>query len=264
MMHFSNLEAFYIGALQGVTEFLPVSSSAHLIIYSYFKNGNQLPMYYNVALHFGTALALLFYFWKDWLDFGKAFSRKRTKENSKHRKLFFNVVFASIPPGFFGFLLRDKIESELHSVMIVVLPLALFGFVLWYVDKKRPKTKRLEELSGKEAFLLGFWQSLALLPGVSRSAASITGGRFLCLKREDAIRFSFLIGTPLMIAASLLHVKEFYLSINEPQFYIGFLSSFALGLISIHFFLRFLSQFGFLSFALYRLVLASYLYFIIF
>jgi len=264
MMHFSNIEAFFIGALQGVTEFLPVSSSAHLIIYSYFKNGEKLPLYYNVALHFGTALALLLYFWRDWLAFGKAFFSKTTKKSIEQRKLFFNLVLASIPAGVLGLLLRDRIETDLHSVAIVVFPLALFGFVLWYVDKKRPKIKCLEELSKKEAFLLGFGQSLALLPGVSRSAASITTGRFLCLKREDAIRFSFLMGTPLMIAASLLHMKEFSLNFMEPQFYIGFLSSFALGLISIHFFLRVLSQFGFLSFALYRLALSFYIYFIIF
>lgn len=264
MIHFSNLEAFWIGVLQGITEFLPVSSSAHLIIYSYLSSGGSLPLYYNVALHFGTALALLLYFSRDWISFGNAFLHEPSSEHSQKKKIFLNLVIASIPAGLLGFLLRDLIETHLHSVTMVTIPLASFGFVLWYVDKKQGKTKLLHEVGHGEAFLLGLGQSLALIPGVSRSGASIAACRFFCLRREDAIRFSFLMGTPLMLAASLLHAKDFYNSLGEPQFYIGFLSSFALGLISIHFFLKIFSRFSFLSFALYRLILAGYLYFIAF
>ena len=139
--------------------------------------------------------------------------------------------------------------------------MAFFGFVLWYVDRSQPVKKTLYELTLKEAFFLGLGQSLALIPGVSRSAASITACRVVGLSRQDSIRFSFLMGTPIMLAASLLHSKDFYNSLHEAQFYIGLISSFVVGLVSIHFFLTFFSRFSFLSFAIYRFLLACSLFF---
>lgn len=264
MTDFTSFEAFLIGALQGVTEFLPISSSAHLILYSYFKGEGSLPLFYNVALHFGTALALLVYFAKDWLRLLFSLTKKSPqKKDKENRKLFFNLVIASLPAGLLGLSFKNFIEKNFHAPSSLILPLGLFGILLWFVDKKNKQTKKLHQMSLKEAFFVGVGQSLALIPGVSRSASSIIACRFILLSRKDAIRFSFLMGTPIMLAAALLHLGDFSRNYYLPQFYIGFLSSFFIGLLSIHFFLTFFVRFGFLAFALYRVALALVLFFLL-
>ena len=256
---FSQLEAIIIGALQGVTEFLPVSSSAHLILYSYFTKGDPLPLSYNVALHFGTALALLVYFSSDWIKLLSSFFKTR-KDSYQDRQIFFKLVVSSIPAGFLGFAFKHLIEKYLHSPKVLVLPLFFFGILLWLVDKYKTQTKKSLDLSYGEAFLIGLGQSLALIPGTSRSCASILTARLCGLERKEAIRFSFLMGTPIMLAAALLHISDFCEALSDPVFYTGLVSSFVVGLLSIYFFLRFFARFGFFSFALYRIILAVVLF----
>ena len=264
MNSFTQLEAFLLGALQGITEFLPVSSSAHLILYSYFTNGKSLPLLYNIALHFGTALALLCYFFKDWIKILKEpLQEKKLSWENFQKSLLFKLIISSLPAGILGLLFKEVIEKHLHTPFLVIFPLIFFGILLWLSDKVSPSEQNLKELSLKEAFIIGIGQSFALIPGTSRSASTIIAARLLGLTREASIRFSFLMGTPIIIAGALLHTKELFEHLGEPSLYIGLLSSFFIGLLSIHFFLRFFSKFGFFIFALYRTLLACTLFFIL-
>lgn len=256
---FSQFEALILGAIQGVTEFLPISSSAHLILYGQLTTGKPLPLSHNIALHLGTALALLLYFSQDWFKLAKSLF-KRKKEDKKNRELLFKLIVASIPAGLLGLTFKSFIETHLHASTVLILPLGFFGVALWLIDKKMPQSKNSSDLSYKDTFLIGLGQSLALIPGTSRSCATILSGRLLGLKRGEAIRFSFLMGTPIMLAAAVLHAKDFTYSVMDPSFLTSFASSFFVGIVSIHFFLRLFTRYGFFVFALYRIFLATLIY----
>ena len=259
----SYLKTILLGIIQGITEFLPISSSAHLLLFSDFLNkGKSIPLFYNVALHFGTALAILVYFRKDWLQI--MFSLKKYPVVDKNQKLLLNLIIGSIPAAIIGLSFKNFIEKHLHNTYTIILPLGIFGIVLWLIDSKTKEKKNLYELKRGQAFLIGLGQTLALIPGVSRSAATIVVCRLLNLSRLDSARFSFLLGTPAMFGAAFLERKEFYLNIGSPEFHLGLLSSFFVGLISIHFFLKIISHFGFFAFAFYRVLLSLFLSFLYF
>ncbi len=255
MENLSSFKALILGVIQGITEFLPISSSAHLLLFSNLLNeGKPLPLFYNVALHFGTALAILFYFRKDWVKMLK--SLKSYPSQNKNQKLLFNLIIGSIPAAVIGLSLKDFIEATFHNTLSIILPLGIVGILLWLTDYLHRGRKDLYKLTGLQALLIGLGQTCALIPGVSRSASTIIACRLLNLTKMDAARFSFLLGTPVMMGAALLHVKDFYLNLNNPGLYVGFFSSFFVGLASIHFFLKLISRFGFFAFALYRVALS--------
>jgi undecaprenyl-diphosphatase len=256
------LQAVCLGILQGITEFLPVSSSAHLILVSWWWDGKPLPMYLNVALHFGTLLAVLVYFAKDWLEMLTKTKRYFFyKEKSfAANTLFPSLVIASIPAGILGLSFKSSIEKYFHSPQTIVLPLFTVGILLWLVDKFCGTEKKLGSLTIASAFLIGIAQSFALIPGVSRSGATIIAARLLHFERSDAAKFSFLLGTPAMFGAALLHLGDFAQQVAEPKFYLSIIVSFLVGLATIKFFLEFIKKFGFLVFALYRGLLALVLF----
>jgi undecaprenyl-diphosphatase len=251
--------AVILGVLQGLTEFLPVSSSAHLIVVSTFMDGKTLPLALNVALHLGTLGAVILYFWKDWLRLATACVRRVVyRERSfEADTLLPALLIGSIPAGVIGILWNDLIEAYFHNPVTVVAPLAIVGVLLWWVDKTRPLGKPMQGITLKDGFLIGCGQALALIPGVSRSGATILTGRLLGVAREDAARFSFMLGTPAMCGAALLKRDELLASTGDPVFIWGTLAALVSGCLAIAFFLRFLRRFGFGAFALYRVVLAG-------
>ena len=252
------LYAICLGITQGITEFLPVSSSAHLIIFSYFTKGQPLPLALNIALHLGTLLAVLLYFWKDWRDI--TFSTFRKIQNPKSTEPGFHlltvILMGSIPAGVIGILFLDAIEEFFHNPMSTIIPLILVGFLLWYVDKKSKSGKNFSNLNWKDGLTIGLAQTIALIPGVSRSGSTIIGGRILGYNKVDAARFSFLLGTPAMAGAAILKGTEILDSIQDPIFYTGFLVSILTGILAIKFLLAFIQRFGFAAFAIYRTALA--------
>ena len=151
--------------------------------------------------------------------------------------------------------MKDYIESTFHHTSSVIIPLIIVGIVLWLTDFLSKKKSNLAQLSSKEALLIGFGQSIALIPGVSRSASTIIVARVLGLDKVDSARFSFLLGTPVMLGAAALHFNEFYQNLYQPALYSGLFTAFFVGLISIHLFLKIITRFGFLSFAIYRVIL---------
>jgi len=253
------LYATLLGAVQGLTEFLPVSSSAHLILISAFVDGQPLPIALNIALHLGTLLAVLIYFWRDWLLLLTSLWRRLAhRERSFHADVLLpSILLGSIPAGVVGILWQDEIEAMFHHPLMTALPLAVVGIALWAVDRRQPQTKELTSLTFKNALIIGCAQALALVPGVSRSGITILSARLQDFKREDAARFSFLLGTPAMAGAALINHRDIEAGLQDPVFYIGVVTSLAVGCLAIGLLLRFLRRFGFGAFAVYRVVLAA-------
>ncbi len=255
-----------LGIIQGITEFLPVSSSAHLILISSMVNGKALPMFLNVSLHFGTLLAVLIYFFDDWWKILKGLklfiiNKQKTYEQ---QVLLPALIMGSVPAGVVGLLWKDPIEEFFHNPKSVILPLILVGLLLWLVDKKSRTNRSLKSLTITDGIKIGLAQVCALIPGVSRSGATIVAARALSFKREDAARFSFLLGTPAMGGAALLHARGFIENIGNPAFIVGIITSCVVGLGAIKFFISFINRFGFFAFALYRTLLAFVVAYVLF
>lgn len=262
MSFYDFIYALVLGVVQGVSEFLPISSSAHLIATSWLFNGETLPLTLNIGLHLGTVLAVLIYFRKDFIALTFAvFDRGRSERyRFEWQVLWPGLILGSVPAGLIGILFKDDIERVFHHPYAIIAPLAIVGILLWLVDLKKPQTRSIKDFRIKDAIIVGVFQACALIPGTSRSGATIIGGRLLGLVREDAARFSFLLGTPAMLGAALLESKEILASIADPVFYVGFVTAAFTGLLSIHFLLRFVKRFGFLAFAIYRILVALVLF----
>lgn len=255
----STSKAILLGLIQGLTEFLPVSSSGHLVISSWLLDGKPLPLTLNIALHAGTTLAVFCYFWRDWVKLANAAFRKAfyQEKSFESERLLPSLILGSIPAGLTGILWEDEIEALFHHPISVAIPLALVGILIWLADKHSKSTRHLESLRIKDAIVIGAAQAIALIPGVSRSGITIMTGRLLTFNREDAAKFSFLLGAPAMAGAFLLEAKHILKVIHEPNFINGITVAFISGLFAISFLLKFLRRFGFGLFAVYRLTLAG-------
>jgi undecaprenyl-diphosphatase len=259
------IQAIILGIVQGIGEFLPISSSGHLIIVSWLMSGKTLPLTLNIALHVGTLLAVLVYFWRDWLNILKATISRVTAGSMSYETsvLLPGIILGSIPAGIIGVLWNDKIEQIFHNPLSVCAPLFFVGIALWQIDKRWPTTKTAKDLSIKDCVIIGIGQACALIPGVSRSGATILTGRLRGIDRESAARFSFMLGTPAMGGAALLKYKELLASAGDPVFYIGTGVSFLTGVLAISFLMKFLKKFGFGVFAAYRALLAVFILIVI-
>jgi undecaprenyl-diphosphatase len=247
-----------LGIIQGLAEFLPISSSGHLIIVSTMLQGQPLSMNLEVALHVGTLAALLVYFWRDWIDLaqGSLQTVKEKKLNARSR-LLLNLIIGTIPAAIVGKIFEHQIEEFFSTRPILVcIPLIFVGLLLWWVDRRMPVTRKLDSFTPKDGLIVGIAQTCALFPGTSRSGATILAGRLLGIDRSDAARFSFLLGTPITGGAALLKSKAILASIHLPEFYIGMLVSAVTGWLVIGFLMRYLRKYGFGVFAIYRIVLA--------
>jgi undecaprenyl-diphosphatase len=264
-------QALLLGILQGLTEFLPISSSAHLILLPWFFQWNNplldsLP--FDVALHAGTLLAVLWYFWRDWLDLLGGFLRILIKGRVQgfHERLIFYIVLATIPAGVVGFLLEKTIESTFRSPALITLPLIFISLLMVYAERKARLSRPLEEMSLKDAMLIGTAQAAALLPGVSRSGITITTGLLQGYRREAATRFSFLLSTPAIGGATLMQARHLLSAGPDDWFLIGigFVSSAVVGYLAIAFLMRYLRAHTLNLFVGYRLILAALVIFWVF
>lgn len=246
--------AFILGFVQGLSEFLPVSSSGHLILISWLFEGKPLSLTINIALHFGTLLSVLIYFRKDWAklltkSLARFFYRKRSFESDT---LLPAILLGTLPAALLGISGKNLIESIFHHPLAVALPLFLVGFLLWMIDRKSPADRRLSSITIYEGLLVGFAQAFALIPGVSRSGATLCACRHLRFDRDSSAKFSFLLGAPAMAGAAILHLNDFLQVWNHPDFIVGVCTSFIVGCLTIKFFLHFIRRCGFLPFAIYR------------
>lgn len=244
-------QALILGIVQGITELLPISSSAHLTIIPWIFNWN-VPESFDVALHFGTLLAIGIFFFKDWIELIKGgYCYAVKKEKTVQGRMFWYIVLATIPGGIIGFILDKFLEGVLQRPIIIAIALIVMGIILYIVDKKCKSKVNYEEMTLKQTFLIGLSQALAFIPGVSRSGVTMTTARAMGIKREAAARYSFLLSTPIVLAATVLKFGEFAFDL---PFVIGVLTSFLVGLVVIKFLLKYLQKGSFKVFSIYRII----------
>ncbi len=237
-------QAIILGAVQGLTEFLPISSQAHLYLVPYFSGWNYQGLEFDVALHLGTLLAVL-------LMFGKDYWRFVTRE----RIMVWYLVLGTLPAAVAGVFLKPYAETVFRNPLIMVFTLAVFGVLLWVADRKSAIGGE-SALSWKTALLIGSAQAVAIVPGVSRSGITITAALlFASMSREQAARFSFMLSGPIIFGAGLFQLPT--LGALSTPFVAGFISATLSGVIVIHFLLRYLAKRGFGVFVWYRLLLAG-------
>src|SRR6187397_1127047 len=261
-------QALVMGIVQGLTEFLPVSSSAHLIIVPFvfgWKDPFITSLAFSVMLHIGTLAALLVYFRADWVRLvpaGFATIRDRSFRADPDRRLAWLLVAATIPAAIAGFLLNDAIEEYFRDVGWVVVTLVVGAVILWLADRWGGRTKGVEDVTFPIAGGIGAAQALALIPGFSRSGISISAARFAGLDREAAARFSFLLATPITVGAALFETRKLVtgeagVDVSAGPLIAGMLAAFVSGMIAIGFLLRYLRTRSLTIFVIYRLVLAA-------
>lgn len=252
-------QAIILGIVQGLTEFLPISSSAHLNLFPWILGWGQMPASFDVALHIGTLLAIIIFFFKDWIKlFVGGYKQVVKKEKSTEGKIFWYLVISTIPAGILSVIL-DKISSELLGdnlnleMIVIAITLIVMGIVLYIVDKKAESKTKYEDITLKQSLAIGISQALAAaFPGVSRSGITMTIARSLGVDRESAARYSFLLATPITVAAVIFDLKNIILT--DVAMWLGILASFFVGIVIIKFLLEYLKKGSFKGFAIYRVI----------
>ena len=247
-------QAIIYGLVQGITEFLPISSTAHLILIPYFFHWQDPGLSFDVFLHLGTLVAIVSFFAKDWYKIFK----------DKKYKLLALIIIACIPAAILGYAFESKIETSLRSPLLIAATLAVFGLVIYLVDRLMKHTQKLKDMSYLQSILIGLGQSLALIPGISRSGATMTAGIALGFKRKTAAKFSFLIATPIMLGATIFRAKDLFQLPTADWFngfsflaaIVGFIAALISGYLAIKYLLKYLNHGSFTPFVIYRIGLA--------
>lgn len=254
------LQIVVLAVIQGLTEFLPVSSSAHLILGSKAFGWPDQGLVFDVATHLGTLVAVFVYFRRELLEMLRAWLQPvRSEQNRQHRSMAVFLALASIPALLVGLLAHDLVELHMRDIRIIAWATLGFGLLLWLADAVGPKTREVGQMTLKSALLIGFAQALALVPGTSRSGITITAGRLLGFTPEAAARFSFLLAIPIIGAAGgygAWRVSTGDANIEWGQFVLALSLSAVAGWVCIAAFLALLRRVGLLPFVIYRLALA--------
>ena len=246
------IEIFILSFIQGVMEFIPVSSSSHLILMSNLLDFENQSLSIDVSLHIGSLLAVLIYFYKDIINF------------IENKNLFFKIFISSLPVMIVGFLLVETgVIDQIRNIKIIAWTTLIFGFLLYLSDKFKLEKNLEKNFSYKSAIFIGLFQILSLVPGVSRSGIAITAARLLNFKRVDAAKISFLLSIPILSAVSFFGLKSLILSENIYFAKVNLISiflSFLFSLITIKYFLRYIIKFNLNIFVFYRIFLALVLF----
>lgn len=251
---FQVIQAIVLGAVQGLTEFLPVSSSAHLVLVPWLFKWNDPGLVFDVALHLGTLIALLIYYWREWLAMGMSL----VNGDQAKRRLLTLLVVASIPGAIIGLALEKQAESAFRSPWLIAAALAILGSALWLFDRIAPQKRTVDEMRFRDALLIGVSQAFAIVPGVSRSGSTITTARIMGINRQDAANFSFLMATPIIAGAGLVEGRHMLHIGMTPEVLAGFVTATIFGLVAITALIRFVRVHTYEPFALYRLALAAF------
>lgn len=260
----TTFQAIVLGLVQGLTELLPVSSSAHLALTPYLLGWQDPGLSFDVALHLGTLLALVWYFRAEWVDMTRsAFHIVRTRRvETVHERRLLYLIVATIPAGIGGLLLNDLAKTTFRSPYIIGTTLIVLGVLLWAIDRYSVRARSIEDITMRDAIIVGCAQVLALVPGVSRSGSTITAGRLLHLDRPSAARFSFLMSMPITIAAVLKEAPEALRTdgVSMPLLY-GIAAAAVSSWLAITVLLRYVSKHSFGIFAVYRVLLAGVVFY---
>jgi undecaprenyl-diphosphatase len=263
------LAAAILGVIQGLTEFLPISSSAHLILAPWFFGWEPEGIMFDVSLHLGTAIAVLAFFWKDWIRLAQeciAGFREGAPLANPDRKLAWFLIIGTLPAMVAGLALENTVETRLRSPLITVLTLTVFGVLLLVAEKKSKQIRTIEMLTWADALWIGFSQAIALIPGVSRSGITIATAMLRNTTRTGAARFSFLLSTPVIVGAGILKGLHLFRAMQHPiegtgaiqwqALCMGTFAAAITGFLCIKYFLRYLQTKSLMPFAIYRFLLA--------
>ena len=263
-------QALILGIVQGLTELLPISSSAHLNLFPWIFGWNEISPSFDVALHIGTLFAIVLFFFKDWVNLIKGgYNQVVKKKKSTDGKIFWYIVISTIQTGMLCLVL-DKlsekimeklattfsIEEKMVEMFMIAIALIVMGIILYIVDKKAKSEIEYKDITLKQSLWIAMSQAIAAaFPGVSRSGITMTVGRGMGLKRESVAKYSFLLSTPVVVAAAIFDLKDFVFS---PAFFMGIFASFIVGVLVIKFLLNYLQKGSFKVFAIYRVILGLF------
>ncbi|USD37034.1 MULTISPECIES: undecaprenyl-diphosphate phosphatase [Ferrimonas] len=257
------IQAFWLALIQGVTEFLPISSSAHLILPSQVLGWPDQGLAFDAIINLGTWVAVVIYFREDVSKLLMAWLRSLTGQHSEYSRLAWLIILGTIPVGLAGILFNDFISTELRASWVLASTTLVFGLLLWWADSKPSEKREIADITWQIVLVIGLAQALALIPGTSRSGATITAALFLGLSRMAAARFSFLLAIPVGALAGGYEALGL-VSNPEPVDWTSLSAALVVAFISaylcIHFFLKIISRMGMLPFVIYRLALAGVLF----
>ncbi len=254
------LHSIILGIVQGAGEFLPISSSAHLILAPWLLRFPDPGLAFDVALHTGTLIAVVLYFWRDWIDILAAGLAKKNNFSlsgvNYHKNLLWLLVVATVPGAVFGYLFESEAETVFRSPLLIAATLSIVGLALYVVDRYHVHRKQLDRITWFDSLWIGLSQAVAVIPGISRSGATITTGLFLGLNRASAARFSFLLSAPIIFGAAILKMPHLLKTGLDISLFLGMLSAALSGYFAIKYLLKFVEKASYAVFFWYRLGLA--------
>jgi undecaprenyl-diphosphatase len=253
-------QAFILGLVQGLAEFLPISSSAHLYLVPWLFGWPYYGLTFDVALHLGTLLAVIAFFWRDWITLITQGLRRGAA--TQEGRMFWFIIIASIPGAIAGYFLEEAAETVFHQPVLIAVMLMIMGGILYLADRFGRKQQAVETIRLSQSAAIGLSQALSIIPGVSRSGVTISSGLLTGLTREGAARFSFLLSTPIIAGAGLLKLFDLNLADLSLPFFIGIGTSAIVGFLGIGLLLRWLKKSSFLPFVWYRLLLGVIVLFV--
>ncbi len=260
------LQSIILGAIQGITEFFPVSSTAHLVLLPWFFSWTDQGLHFNVALHMGSLIAIIYYFWRDWILIIKEFLQSVLKgsfEGRPNGKTGLYLVIATVPGALAGLLFEEYAAGLLRHPLSIAFSLSFFGVILYFSDRVSKKNKTVGEMNIVDCIIIGLSQALAIIPGVSRAGITITGAMFRNLNREEAAKFSFLLGAPLIAGAGVFEARHLeYSAVMSVPFIAGVFASAVFAFLAIKYLLRFVRKSSYTVFVIYRLGLAVLIVFL--
>ena len=256
------LQILILAMVQGLTEFLPISSSAHLILAPLVTGYADQGLAFDVAVHVGTLAAVVGYFRREVIAIGGDFFRSwiNPAARSRDARLGWMIVIATIPVGLFGLLMKSLVETDLRAPLVIAITTIGFGVLLLLADKLGRRSRDEYTIGWRDALIVGLFQAMAIIPGTSRSGATMTAGLFLGLTRKAASRFSFLISIPTIIMSGgllTLDLLQSDLPVEWGSIMLGVVLAFVTAYLCIHFFLQFIERIGMMPFVLYRFVLGA-------
>ncbi|MDA9632976.1 undecaprenyl-diphosphate phosphatase [Pelagibacteraceae bacterium] len=249
------LQYFLIGIIQGVTEFLPISSSGHLVLFAQLTNWEDQGLFTDIAVHFGTLFAVIIYLRKNiYYFFTNIFQFKIFED-----QIIFKIILATLPAIILGYFIYDYVSLYFRSIQLIALSSIVFAIILFFADRVKMESKGWNRVTYIEALIVGLFQVLAFIPGASRAGVTITGARLLGYDRVNAARFSMILSIPIILASmtlSLINIlNEEYVAVNLYQSFFASLVAFITALLSIMFLMRFIKKANFNIFIIYRIVL---------
>ena len=254
------IQSIILGAVQGITEFLPISSTAHLVLVPWFLSWKDQGLPFNVALHVGSLVAIIFVFWRDWVLIIDEFVRsvfKGSFEGRPNGRIGLYLIIATVPGALAGLIFEEQAAGVLRNPLSIAFFLSAFAILLYLSDRFSKKRKSVADMNVADCLIIGLSQAFAIIPGVSRSGVTITGAMIRGFRRDEAAKFSFLMAAPLIAGAGVFEMRHLDpASVASTPFIAGLLASAVFAFLAMKFLIRFVRNASYTIFVIYRLVLA--------